>query len=168
MKKIALILVAVITSVASASALTLREAYATIEGLPDQEGVVSGNSVGFVDRWIGYIPFATADIAYKVHEVGQEQTAFYGSKIEEIVAQLGTDSLILSAEDAQNIFCFYAHPADKYYSEVLIIIDQAYQGKTTAVIGKMNNRMVECLKNGKVEFTADHKIVVTAPIMVCD
>lgn len=168
MKKIFSIFAFLIAAVVGANAMTLKEAYSQIESMPDLQGVKTGGFIDVLDGWVGAIPFETAKCTYKTHQVGNGQTVYYGSKVEEVSKNLPKDQLILSGADFQNLIYVYAKPDDKIYSEVLILIDQAYQGNTIAIIGRVNNQMVESLKRGKVKFTADHQIVVSAPLMICD
>lgn len=166
MKKIFSIFAFLIVAVAAGNAMTLKEAYSQIESMPDLKGVESGGFIDVLDGWVDALPFETAECTYKAHEVGGGQTVYYGSKVEELYKSLPKDELILSGADFQNLIYVYARPDDKIYSEVLILVDQAYQGTTSAIIGRVNNQMVEALKMGKVKFTADHQIVVSAPLLI--
>lgn len=168
MKKLLLILAMMITAVAGANALTLKEAFKELESMPDLEGVESNHWHDIGNGWLSSIPLENAEVTYKVHQVGNGQTVYYGSKVEDLAKQLPKDYLILSGTDFQNLIYFYANPIDKHSSEILIMIDQAYQGKTTAVLAKVSNQIIKALKAGEVKFTSTHKIVVNAPILVCD
>ena len=166
MKKIFSIFAFLIAAVVGGNAMTLKEAYSQVESMPDLKGVESGGYIDVLDGWVDALPFETAKCTYKVHEVGNGQTVYYGSKVEELYKSLPKDELILSGADFQNLIYIYARPEDKTYSEVLILIDQAYQGTTAAIIGRVNNQMVEALKMGSVKFTADHKTVVSVPLLI--
>lgn len=164
-----LLTIALMVSIASgAFALTLREAYDQIEKMPDLTGVEKGKFSDILHGWLGAIPFDDASVTYKIHEVGDGQTVFYGSKVEEIAGNLPKSELILFGADYSNIIYFYAKPLSDKSSELLILIDQAYQGKTTAIIGKVSNQIVDVIKAGEIKFSPDHKIIVNVPIMVCD
>ena len=81
---------------------------------------------------------------------------------------LPKEQLVLCGTNFQNLIYFYARPLDKDNYELLIMIDQAYQGQTITVLGTVNKNIVESLKDGKIEFTPDHQIKVFAPILTCN
>lgn len=168
MKKILLAMSLLIVSALSAFSLTLKEAYECINNLPDLKGVEKIQSSDIGDGWLSAIPLEDAQITAKVQEVGSDQTAFYGDKIEEIKKQLPKEDLVLQDSDDSSLIYFYSKPYDKDSSEILILIDQAYQGKTTAVYGKTGNPIITALKAGSIEFTENHKIIVNVPLMVCN
>lgn len=168
MKKLFLTFALLFSVISGACALTLEEGYEQISKMPDLKGVETGKFIDVLDGWVGLVPFDNAKGVYKVHEVGAGQTVYYGSKVEEIAHQLPKSELILSGADYSNLIYFYARPTGDKTSELLILIDQAYQGKTTAVIGKVDDRVIEALKKGEVKFTPDHKIRVDVPILICD
>lgn len=168
MKKLLSLFVLILISALSAYSLTLKEAYEKIKRLPDLEGVESVNSEIFLGSGIGFIPFEDVCITEKINQGNGKQTLFYGNKLTEIQNQVPRDLLILGGEDYQNTVLFFAKPIDNNYSELLIMIAQAYQGKTTAAYGKVRNWVIEMLNISEVVFTLDHKIIVNTPIAIID
>lgn len=168
MKKLFSIFALMFLMVVSANALTFKEAFDEINAMPILSGIVSGNKSDAGLGWVGYILMENGMITYKDHQVGNGQTVYYGSKVEEISKQLPKENLILSGANFQNLIYIYAQPIDNTVSEMLIMIDQAYQGKTTVILGKVNNHIVDAIKQGTVNFTPNHQIVVNVPILTCD
>lgn len=167
MKKIVLTLAVMLSTALSAFSLTLKEAYDQIKALPDLQGVQTFSAIYEDNGWVSSIPFESAETTAKIHEVGDGQTVYYGSHVEELQRQLPKSQLALGAADYANLLYIYYNPVDGQNSELLILIDQAYQGKTTAIYGKVSNQVVNALKAAKVEFTHTHDIVVWAPMLVC-
>lgn len=166
MKRTLLSLAAIAIATMSAMALDLKSAYEELKDMPDLESVESNGWTDVYNGWIGALPVESAQVTFKSHEVGDGQTVYYGSKVENLARQLPKDQLILSGADFQNLLYIYAKPVSQYTSEILILSDQAYQGITTAIYGKISANMIKAIKNGKVSFTPDHKIVVNVPILV--
>lgn len=153
---------------AGAFAMTFKEAYDEIAKLPPLEGVDRGTMTDVLGGWIDAMPIDNAQCSYATHEVGSGQTVYYGSAVEKVAKLLPPDEKILYGADFQNIFYMYAKPVDKHTYEMLILVDQAYQGVTAAIYGHVNAQVVKALREGKVKFTYDHKIVVNVPLMVFD
>lgn len=168
MKKLLLILLFLGVIVANASAITLREAYEEMNKLPDLKGIESDSHFYRGNGWLESIPMKNTSVTYKVHEVGNGQTVYYGSKVDELSRLLPKEKLVLSGTNFQNLIYFYASPVDKDNYELLIMIDRAYQGETITVLGTVDKNVVESLKEGRVEFTPNHGIKVFAPILVCN
>lgn len=168
MKKLLSILVLVTVFMTTAGAMTLKEAYDEMSKLPNLEGIESNTHYYKGTNWLEYIPIKNTSMTYKAHQVGDGQTVYYGSKVDELSKLLPKEQLVLSGSNFQNLIYFYACPIDKENYELLIMIDQAYQGQTITVLGTVDKNVVECLKNGKVEFTPDHQIKVFAPILICN
>lgn len=166
MKRTLLSLAAIAIATMSAMALDLKSAYEELKDMPDLEGVESNGWTDVYNGWIGALPVESAQVTFKAHEVGDGQTVYYGSKVENLARQLPKDQLILSGADFQNLLYIYAKPVSQYTSEILILSDQAYQGITMAIYGKVSANIIKAIKNGKVSFTPDHKIVVNVPILV--
>lgn len=167
MKKLLSVFLLLFSVVTNVNAITLREAYNEMNKLPDLEGTVSNSHFYNGNGWVGSIPLNDASVTYKAHQVGNGQTVYYGSKVDELSRLLPKEQLVLSGTDFQNLIYFYARPIDKENYELLIMIDQAYQGQTITVLGTVNRNIVESLKDGKVEFTPDHQIKVLVPILIC-
>lgn len=167
MKKLLSILSVLLFSVMSVSALTLKEGFDKLNNSPELKGIVQERWNSTDSGWLGGIPIDSAMYACTLHEVGNSQTVYYGTKLGEVVSQLPSDELILSGENPQNLIYIYAAPIDAKNSQLLILVDQAYQGYTAAVIGTVNNKFVEVLKGGKIEFTANHEIILSAPLFEC-
>lgn len=170
MKKLLTVFVLLAVFAASAGAMTLREAYEEMNRLPDLKGIVSDSISYKGGGWLEglCIPMQNVSITYKEHQVGNGQTVYYGSKVDELSRLLPREQLVLCGTDFQNLIYFYASPVDKENYELLIMIDQAYQGQTITVLGTVNKSFVECLKDGEVQFTPDHQIKVYAPVLICD
>ena len=168
MKKVIFVISILALCVASGHALSLREGFEQIKSQANLRGVESGQWKDIGGGWIDYLPIENGEIAYKIHEVGSPQTSFYGTDMMNVISVLPKEDYIIGAQNWQNIICFFAHPIDKDNSELLIFIDQAYQGKTTAALCKVSNHVVELLRQSEIQFTRDHKIVLKAPVMVCD
>lgn len=166
MKKIIMSLLLALAVATSAYSMSLKEAYDEIDKLPDLQGVVNGGFTDILGGWIGYMPIEDAVSAYKVREVGL-QTKYYGDAMEKVISSLPKSELILSGANDQNLIYMYARPVDAHNYEFLLLIDQAYQGKTIAIYGKIAARMIEALKKGSVRFTPDHKTIIEVPLMIC-
>ncbi len=168
MKKLLSIFLLLAAFVANASAMTLKEAYDEMSKLPDLKGIESDNHYYKGNGWLEALPIKNVSVTYKAHQVGNGQTVYYGSKVDELSKLLPTEQLVLCGTNFQNLIYFYARPLDKDNYELLIMIDQAYQGQTITVLGTVNKNIVESLKDGKIEFTPDHQIKVFAPILICN
>lgn len=166
MKKLLTLFLLLAAFVANANALTLKEAYDEMNKLPDLKGIVSDSHYYRGSGWLESISLKNASMTYKAHQVGDDQTVYYGSKVEELAKQLPREQLVLCGNNFQNLVYFFARPLDKENYELLIMVDQAYQGQTVTILGTVNTNIVESLKDGKVEFTPDHQIKVFAPILV--
>ncbi len=168
MKKLFSIIALMFLTVVSANALTFKEAFDQINAMPDLSGIVSFNKSDAGAGWVGNILMEDIKVTSKLHEVGNGQTVYYGSKVEELSKQLPKSELVLSGADFQNLVYIYAKPIDNNVSEILLMIDQAYQGQTTVILGKVNSHIVEALKQGEVKFTSNHGIAINVPILICD
>lgn len=168
MKKLLFIFLFLAVFAVNASAITLKEAYDELSKLPDLKGVTSDSRYYGGHGWLESIPLKNVSLTYKVHQVGNGQTVYYGSKVDELSRLLPKEKLVLCGTNFQNLIYFYASPIDKDNYELLIMIDQAYQGQTITVLGTVNKNIVECLKEGKVEFTPDHQIKVFVPMLILD
>lgn len=168
MKKFLSVFLVLAVCVVSAGAMTLKEAYDEMNKLPDLKGIVADSHNYRGNSWLESIPMKNASMTYKAHQVGNGQTVYYGSKVDELSRLLPKDQLVLCGADFQNLIYFYANPIDKENYELLIMIDQAYQGQTITVLGSVNKNIVESLREGKVEFTSDHQIKVFVPILICN
>lgn len=136
MKKLLTLFLLLAAFVANADALTLKEAYDEMSKLPDLKGIVSDSHNYRGTGWVESIPLKNASITYKAHQVGDGQTVYYGSKVEELSKLLPKEQLVPCGSNFQNLVYFFAHPIDKENSELLIMIDQAYQGQTvTDILG---------------------------------
>ena len=169
MKKILLTLAVLLSAVVGANALTLKDAFEKIKALPDLKGVISDNKKDVSEGWAGAIPFEDVSFTIKAHQVGNDQTVFYGTNIMELMSRLPENQLLLHGSNQQNLIYIYAQPVEGTdMSEVLMVIDQAYQGKTTAVLGKVNNQSVKALANGSISLPNELTAVISAPILVFD
>lgn len=169
MKKILLTLAVLLGAVVGANALTLKDAFEKIKAMPDLKGVVSDNVTDIKNGWAGSIPFQEADVTIKAHQVGGNQTAFYGGNIMELMSRLPENQLLLQGSNQQNLIYIYAQPVEGTdMSELLMVIDQAYQGRTIAILGNVANQTARALANGSITFRNEHTIVVNAPVLVCD
>lgn len=166
MKKLLSIFLLFTVLAVNVSAMTLREAYDEMNKLPNLEGIISDSLYNRGNGWMESIPMKNASMTYKAHEVGDGQTVYYGSKVDELSRLLPKEQLILCGTNFQNLIYFYARPIDRENYELLIMVDQAYQGQTTTILGTVNKHVIECLKEGKVEFTSDHQIKVFVPILI--
>lgn len=167
MKKLSWVFLFLAVFVSNAGAMTLKEAYDEMNKLPNLEGIESDSHFYRGNSWLESIPIKNASVTYKAHQVGNGQTVYYGSKADELARLLPEEQLVLCGADFQNLIYFYASPLDKENYELLIMIDQAYQGQTITVLGTVNKNVVECLKEGKVEFTPNHQTKVLVPILIC-
>lgn len=165
MKRILLALAFAAGCVAAASAMTLREGFDEIAKIAPPEGVTALTDIQPKTGWIESLPIEGCVVTGALHEVGNGQTVYYGSKVEEIAKTLPQEDRILYGANFQNIFYMYARAADGDRYEVLILVDQAYQGKTLAVYGFVEKPMIQALRQGKVRFTYDHQIVISVPLM---
>ena len=169
MKKILLTLAVLLGAVVGANALTLKDAFEKIKTLPDLNGVVSDNKTDIREGWAGAIPFEDVSFTIKAHQVGNDQTVFYGTNIAELMSRLPENQLLLHGSNQQNLIYIYAQPVEGTdVSEVLMVIDQAYQGRTIALLGKVANQTVKFLSHGNISFPDEHTAVISAPVLVCD
>lgn len=166
MKKLFSIFLLLAVFVANAGALTLKEAYDEMNKLPDLKGIVSDDINYKGNGWLEGLFMKNVSVTYKAHQIGNGQTVYYGSKVDELSKLLPKEQLVLCGNNFQNLVYLYARPLDKDTCELLIMIDQAYQGQTITVLGTVSKNVVECLKEAKVEFTPDHQIKIFAPILV--
>lgn len=126
MKMIIVTLMMMAAMIIEISAITLQDAFKTIAQLPDIKDVRSGISTDLKSEWLEGLSLDKAVVAYKAHEIGSEQTIYYGNKVMDVVKQLPTENLILSAANSQNLFYIYSKPISEYKCEILILIDMAY------------------------------------------
>ena len=166
MKKVALTLTFILMVISGIDAMSLREAFDSIAKLPNLPGVSQGISIDVKDGWLNSLPLKKAMTVYKVHEVGSKQTIYYGSKIANIVNKLPQENLVLSSTNQENLFYIYASKLSDNNYEILILIDMAYPGKTTAVIGEVEEPIINALKKGRVTLSRD-EIKVEVPLLIC-
>lgn len=163
-----LLLTCLMTAAMSVNAITLKEGYEEMAKLPPLKGVDELKNVNVSDGWVEALPMQDAQITVVAREKGNSQTVYYGSHVEAIANQLPDEQMVISGADFQSIVYVYASPLDADTSEVLVLVDQAYQGRTYAIYGKVNQRIVNAMKQGDVRFTPDRKVYINIPLMGFD
>lgn len=163
MKKIILTLALTLLSVSGAFSMTYKEAFEDILTMPQLNGVAGAKDSG--SGWIDALRIDNATITYRAHEVGNEQTVFYGSCVDSIARKLPASELIIAGENVRNLFYMFARPVNPTTYEVLILVDQAYYGQTVAIWGHINAHMIPALKKGEVKFGPGHTFSVNIPVM---
>lgn len=144
--------------------MTYKEAFEDILTMPELQGV-SGGRASSETGWVDALRIDNATITYRAHEVGNEQTVFYGSRVDAIARKLPASELIISGENVRNLFYMFARPINPTTYEVLILVDQAYYGQTIAIWGHVNANMIPALKKGEVRFGPGHIFSVNIPVM---
>lgn len=167
MKKIILTFALLFMVVAITHAITFREAFERIAQLPNLPGVTEDITVDLENGWLKSLPLEKGITAYKIHEVGSEQTIYYGSKVAEIVNELPKEKIIRSSTNTKNLIYIYATPISDYNYEILILIDMAVPGKTVAVIGEVQAPIIEAIKEGNI-ILENNKITVEVPLIICE
>lgn len=147
-----------------ANALSLDEAFEKIQNIPDLPGVYDQEGIYHSASWVENIPFQNSKIVTKYHEVGKNQTLYYGEEIHKIYSELPRKQLYYGYIDKYTSFYIYGKEITDESTQILIIIDAAQAGKTTAILGNVHPSFAQAMRAGHLQ-NIDNVHVFAVPVL---
>ena len=148
MRKIAITIIAMLLAVASASAISLKEAYAAISNAPDMSTVVNdAPSTIKIDSITDRLPEFKIATAYNLSAVKIFET---GNAIFAILNQVPLSRMINGGNNQQAAAFVYAEPTADGKYDFLVVTMSGYSGDVCALYTVVNEATIDAFQNAKL------------------
>ncbi|MCM1076242.1 MAG: hypothetical protein NC411_02640 [Bacteroides sp.] len=145
MRKIIILAIIAICSIVSVKAISYEEAFDSIKAMPNMKGVkgtlISGNND------FSALGITNAQMILWTGETGSgNETEVYGNSLYGLIGELPASEMIQARMTDSSILAIFAKPISKDSNRILILSDSAGAGFTGALIGYINDRDLNSLR----------------------